>query len=79
MSNKLKKKTRKGQTDTSRDSVFKEAWDNMNHDLAKILPDFIARRFFKKEGKAWSMVIITLIELLVLGVAGKLLYDWFVA
>jgi hypothetical protein len=76
MSNKLKKKSRNVQTDTSKDSVFKEAWDNMNQDMARVMPDFITRRFVKKKGKMWIMVVVTLIELLILGVAGKLLYDW---
>ncbi len=77
MSNKLKKKTRPVQAESKQDSVVKEAWENMNNDFSKVLPAFVTRRLQKKEGKLWVMVVVTLVELLVLGVVGKLLYDWF--
>ncbi len=76
MSNKLKKKSRTTQGSTQPDSVFKEAWDNMNNDMSRVMPDFIARRLKKKEGKMWVMVVVTVIELIILGVVGKFLYDW---
>jgi len=59
------------------DSVFKEAWENMNDDMARVMPDFLAKRLQGRKGKAWVMVVITLVELLVLGVVGKFVYDWF--
>ena len=76
MSNKLKKTTRPVQKDPQKDSVFKEAWNNMNNDFSRVMPDFISRRLQKKEGKLWVMVVVTLVELLILGAVGKLLYDW---
>lgn len=60
------------------DSVFKEAWENMNDDMAKIMPDFLAKRLQNRKGKAWVMVVITIVELVVLGAIGKFVYDWFV-
>lgn len=61
-----------------RDSVFKEAWENMNHDASRVMPDFLAKRLQTRKGKVWVMVIVTFIELVVLGVVGKYIYDWFV-
>jgi len=60
-----------------RDSVFKEAWENMNEDIARVLPDFLAKRLRGGKGKAWIVAAITLVELVVLGAVGKLVYDWF--
>jgi hypothetical protein len=76
MSNKLKKKKRTIHTDEKQDSIFKEAWGNMNNDMAKIMPAFITSRLGKKGGKLWVMIVVTLLELVVLGVVGKLVYDW---
>jgi hypothetical protein len=59
------------------DSVFTEAWENMNDDMARIMPDFLAKRLQSGKGKMWIMVVITLVELVVLGVVGKFIYDWF--
>lgn len=61
----------------ARDSVFKEAWENMNHDANRVMPDFLAKRLQSRKNKVWVMVIITFVELVVLGVVGKFLYDWF--
>ena len=79
MSNKLKKK-KKPETyhDNHQDSVFKEAWENMNNDFSKFMPGFITKRIPKGKGKAWVVVLVTLVELLVLGVVGKFVYDWIV-
>jgi len=60
------------------ESVFREAWDNMNRDMAKVMPDFLAKRLQGRKGKVWVVVALTLVELLVLGVVGKLVYDWIV-
>lgn len=60
------------------DSVVKEAWENMNADMAKIMPDFLAKRLQGRKNKVWVMVALTVVELLVLGVVGKFIYDWFV-
>jgi hypothetical protein len=77
MSNKLKKQNRTKSGNNRQDSVFKEAWENMNHDMSRLLPNFMGRHLQKKEGKIWLMVVITLVELIVLGVIGKMIYDWF--
>ena len=60
-----------------RDSVFKEAWENMNEDMARIMPGFLGKRLAGGKGKVWFMVVVTLVELVVLGFLGKLAYDWF--
>lgn len=60
----------------NKDSVFAEAWENMNNDMARIMPAFIANKLQGGKNKLWVMVAITLVELVVLGVIGKLLYDW---
>lgn len=62
----------------NQDSVFKEAWENMNDDMAKVMPEFLAKRLKKGRGKLWVIVVITFVELVVLGTVGKLVYDWFV-
>ncbi|MEJ2470835.1 MAG: hypothetical protein P8Y91_10105 [Desulfuromonadales bacterium] len=61
------------------DNVFREAWQNMNADLSRILPGFLSRRLQQRKGKLWVVILMTLFELLVLGVIGKLLYDWWTA
>ncbi len=76
MSNKLKKK-KPAKSDTShQDSVFKEAWQNMQNDFARFMPGFLTKRIPKGKGKAWVVALVTLLELLVLGVVGKFVYDW---
>lgn len=62
----------------AQDSVFKEAWENMNDDMAKVMPAFLSRRLQDRKSKVWIMVAITCVELLVLGAVGKFVYDWFV-
>lgn len=60
------------------DSVFKEAWDNMRSDFSGLLPDTLADKL-GKEKRGWKVVVVvTLAELLLLGVVGKFLYDWLV-
>jgi len=77
MSNKLKKKKQVSHsTQTRPDSVFREAWDNMNADMARFMPKFLQKRTPKGKGKAWVVILVTLFELVVIGVVGKLLYDW---
>ena len=76
MSNKLKK-NKNNHSAPQQDSIFKEAWENMNHDMSRLLPNFMGRHLQKKEGKMWLMVVVTLVELIVLGVVGKVIYDWF--
>lgn len=54
------------------ESVFKEAWDNMSNDMAKILPEKLQKRKGKKKFALW----LAILELVVFGVLGKFLYDW---
>ena len=61
------------------DSVFKEAWDNMTADFAKVLPASVAGSAGKRKWGWKVMVIVTVLELLVLGVVGKFVYDWLVS
>ena len=75
MSNKLKKKKSVG-GHSRQDSVFKEAWENMNNDFSRFMPGFLTRHSPRGKGKIWVVVVVTLAELLVLGAVGKIIYDW---
>jgi len=77
MSNKLKKKKTTG-SQSQKDSVFKEAWENMNNDFSRFVPKSLAKHTPEGKGKVWVVVIVTLVELFVLGVVGKFVYDWIV-
>ena len=77
MSNKLKKKKSTTSHNSHQDSVFKEAWENMNNDFSRFMPKFLVKRTPKGKGKAWVVVVVTLLELLILGIVGKFIYDWF--
>ena len=78
MSNKLKKKKPATHHDSRQDSVFKEAWENMQNDFSRFMPGFLTKRIPKGKGKAWIVALLTLLELLILGVVGKIVYDWIV-
>ncbi len=58
-------------------TVFTEAWENMSEDMARVMPDFLQKGLKGGKRKVWVMVAITFVELVVLGVVGKYLYDWF--
>ncbi len=78
--NKKKPAPKKKQQATPKkqqDSVFKEAWENMNEDMARFMPDFLVKGLKGGKRKVWVMVAITFVELVVLGVVGKFAYDWF--
>ena len=60
------------------DSVFTEAWENMSEDFGKVMPAFLQKGLKGGKRKVWVMVAITFVELVVLGVVGKFIYDWFV-
>lgn len=66
-------------TDKKRpDSVLKEAWDNMTADFAKLLPASVSGSPGRRR-RGWKVVVIvTVLELIVLGVVGKFVYDWLV-
>jgi hypothetical protein len=48
----------------------------MQDDFARFMPGFLTKRMPKGKGKAWVVALVTLLELLVLGVVGKFVYDW---
>jgi len=52
-------------------SVFHEAWDNMTEDFNRILPEKL-RNKNKKKFALWLFVL----EVVVLGVVGKFVYEW---
>ena len=59
------------------ESLFQEAWGNMSEDMARVMPDFLVKGLKGGKRKTWVIVIVTLVELLVLGAVGKFIYDWF--
>ncbi len=71
------KKKQQAPNKKQQDSVFKEAWENMSEDMAKFMPDLLVKGLQGGKRKAWVMVAITFVELVVLGVVGKIAYDWF--
>lgn len=56
------------------DSVVREAWDNMSEDFNNLMPEKLRQRKGKKKFILWVFIL----ELLVLGVVGKLIYQWWV-
>lgn len=54
-------------------SVFKEAWENMTEDFNRLLPEKL-RNKDKKKFALWLFVL----EVVVIGVIGKLVYEWYV-
>lgn len=52
--------------------VFAEAWQNMSADMEKILPKTLHGR----KNKFKFGFGLLLVELIILGVGGKLIYDW---
>jgi len=53
-------------------SVFQEAWTNMMGDLDRFLPEKLKGGEGKKKFVLWLFIL----ELVVLGVIGKLVYEW---
>ncbi len=58
------------------DSVFKEAWENLCEDFSKILPASVAGKLGRRRWGWKTVALLTLLELVVLAVVGKLIYDW---
>lgn len=54
-------------------SVFREAWDNMSEDFNRLMPEKLRARQGKKKFVLWLFIL----EVLVLGVIGRLLYQWW--
>ncbi|MCW8892756.1 MAG: hypothetical protein OQL18_05500 [Deltaproteobacteria bacterium] len=57
-----------------KDGVFKEAWNNMSDDFNKFMPEKLRAKQGKKKFVLWLFVL----ELVILGVVGKLIYQWWV-
>jgi len=53
-------------------NVFQEAWQNMQGDMDKVLPEKLKGNQGKKKFVLWLFVV----ELVVLGVVGKFVYEW---
>jgi len=53
-------------------SVFQEAWSNMMEDMDRFLPGKLKGGEGKKKFVLWLFIL----ELVVLGVIGKLVYGW---
>ncbi len=60
------------------DSVLKEAWDNMSDDFSRVMPASVSKKLGKRKWGWKVVVMVTLLELIVLGVIGKFVYDWLV-
>jgi uncharacterized ion transporter superfamily protein YfcC len=56
------------------ESVFKEAWSNMSEDFNGLMPESLRERKGKKKFVLWLFIL----ELLVLGGVGTLIYQWWV-
>ncbi|MDX2495572.1 MAG: hypothetical protein QNK27_11475 [Desulfuromusa sp.] len=57
-----------------RESIFKEAWDNMSEDFNKFMPEKLRARKGKKQFVLWLFVL----ELIIFGVVGTFVYRWWV-
>ena len=55
------------------ESVFKEAWNNMSEDFNGLMPESFRQRKGKKKFVLWLFIL----ELVVLGIVGKLIYQWW--
>jgi len=67
-------KSNRKPNDKPQQSVFQEAWQNMMGDMDKVLPEKLKGGQGKKKFVLWLFIV----ELLVLGVIGKLVYEWWV-
>jgi len=69
-----KKSPNKRPASKPQQSVFQEAWSNMTGDFNRVLPEKL-RNKDKKKFVLWLFIV----EVVVLGVVGKLVYEWWVA
>jgi hypothetical protein len=72
--NPSKPQGQKGTPQDRRESVLQEAWNNMSRDFNRLLPEKLRARKGKKKFMLWLFIL----ELLVLGLIGKLVYLWWV-
>jgi hypothetical protein len=67
-----KKSLTKHQPPKKQHSVFQEAWSNMSDDFNRLIPEKLRQRKGKKKFVLWLFIL----ELVVLGVVGKFVYEW---
>ncbi|MBW2503711.1 MAG: hypothetical protein JRE16_03975 [Deltaproteobacteria bacterium] len=72
MAKKQNNTRKKSHQNTPEEGILSEAWNRMNADIDKLLPQSLRRKNKKK-----FMVWLFLAELLVLGVVGKIVFDWW--
>ncbi len=59
---------------TKQDNIFKEAWNNMSNDFNNLVPNKLRDKSSKKKFVLWLFIV----EIVVLGVVGKLIYEWWI-
>ncbi|MFK5927784.1 MAG: hypothetical protein QM483_14250 [Desulfuromusa sp.] len=57
-----------------RESVFKEAWDNMSEDFNRFMPEKLRTQKGKKKFVLWLFIL----ELVIFGAIGTFIYKWWV-
>lgn len=55
-----------------KESVFKEAWDNMSNDFNRLLPEKFQGQKDKKKFVLWLFIL----EVVVFGALGTFIYRW---
>jgi len=58
---------------SKRQGILQEAWQNMMNDMDRVLPEKLHGAQGKKKFVLWLFVL----EVVVIGVIGALIYDWF--
>ena len=58
---------------TQKESVFKEAWDNMSDDFNKLLPEKLQGKKDKKKFVLWLFIV----EVIVCSAIGTFIYSWW--
>jgi len=56
-----------------RESVFKEAWNNMSEDFNGLMPEKLRAREDKKKFVLWLFIL----ELVIFGAIGTFIYKWW--
>jgi len=56
-----------------RESVFKEAWNNMSEDFNGLMPEKLRARKGKKKFVLWLFIL----ELVIFGAIGTFIYKWW--
>ncbi len=56
-----------------KESVFREAWDNMSEDFNRLLPEKLRGQKDKKKFVLWLFIL----EIVVFGAIGTFIYRWW--